>query len=56
MAVAIADMDGDGKPDIVTPNYSGNVCVLLGDGALGFAAPIPNVFGAETSAASRSPT
>jgi hypothetical protein len=45
VAVAIADMDGDGKPDIVTPNYSGNVCVLLGDGALGFAAPIPNVFG-----------
>ena len=33
MSVAVADLTGDGMPDIVTANYGGNsVSVLLGNG------------------------
>jgi hypothetical protein len=38
-AVAAADFNGDGQPDLVTANYSANsVTVLLGDGSGGFTA------------------
>jgi len=38
--VAIADLNGDGKPDLAVPSYtSGAVSVMLGDGAGGFGAP-----------------
>ena len=38
-AVAAADLNGDGRADVVTANGgSGDVSVLLGDGAGGFAA------------------
>ena len=37
--VAIADLNGDGKPDLVTANYADNtVSVLLGNGSGGFTA------------------
>ena len=36
-AVAIADVNGDGRPDLVTANYNGgDASVLLGDGSGGF--------------------
>ncbi|MDT7778742.1 MAG: hypothetical protein QOC99_1254 [Acidobacteriota bacterium] len=39
-AVATGDLNGDGKPDLVTANITdNNVSVLLGDGAGGFGAP-----------------
>jgi hypothetical protein len=35
--LAVGDVNGDGKPDVVTSNYNGNsVSVLLGNGAGGF--------------------
>ena len=39
-SVALGDLNGDGSPDIVTANssnFNGDVSVLLGDGAGGFA-------------------
>ena len=37
--MAVADVNGDGKPDLVVANYSGNnVSVLLGNGDGTFAA------------------
>jgi hypothetical protein len=41
-SVAIGDLNGDGRPDLATANYSaGNVSVLLATGAQGnFAAPV----------------
>jgi hypothetical protein len=39
VSVAVADVNGDGRPDLVTANiFSNNVSVLLGDGAGGFSA------------------
>jgi len=39
-SVAVADFDGDGDPDLATPNLSSdNVSVLAGDGQGGFDAP-----------------
>ncbi len=39
-AVAVGDLNGDGKPDLAITNYSyGTVTILLGDGTGGFAAP-----------------
>src|SRR5206468_1762617 len=45
-SVAVADVNGDGKPDLVTANFgSNNVSVLLGNGSGGFspaaASPVP---------------
>jgi hypothetical protein len=40
-AVAVSDLNGDGKPDlVVTDVTSGNVSVLLNDGTGAFAAPV----------------
>ncbi|MCY3021279.1 MAG: VCBS repeat-containing protein, partial [Planctomycetota bacterium] len=40
-AVVVADMNGDGKPDIIVANRNDStVSVLLGDGAGNFAAPL----------------
>jgi hypothetical protein len=40
-AMAMADFNGDGKPDIVTANASsGNITVALGNGAGGFSTPV----------------
>lgn len=39
ISVAIADLNGDGKPDLVVVN-SGGVSVLLGTGRGPFAAPV----------------
>jgi hypothetical protein len=40
VAVAVADVDGDGKPDIVAADDGGNVSVLLNQGNGIFAAPV----------------
>ncbi len=47
LAVAIADMNGDGIPDIVVANgyRTPGVSVLLGDGKGGFSAPITTAVG-----------
>lgn len=38
--IRVADLNGDGKPDIVSPNLEGdNVTILLGDGKGGFRQP-----------------
>ncbi len=46
-AVAVADMNGDGNPDIVTANFGGNISVLLGDGSGQFGAPSVYAAGSE---------
>ena len=38
ISVAIADINGDGKPDLAVANYGGDVSVLLGNGKGGFTA------------------
>ena len=39
--VSIADLNGDGRPDVITANYSGtSVSVILGEGGGRFAAPV----------------
>jgi hypothetical protein len=44
-AIASADLNDDGRPDLVTTNYGGNnVDVLLGDGNGIFYTPIPPAF------------
>ena len=44
-SLAVADFNGDGKPDIVTANFSGNsVTVLLGNGSGGFTAAAGSPF------------
>jgi hypothetical protein len=57
-SIAIADVNGDGKPDLVVANSSvgsdgglGNVGVLLGNGNGTFLAPIPYLSGAYGAAA-----
>jgi len=50
-ALAIADMNLDGRADLVVPTYSGSVDVLLGDGTGGFFAPRGYSSGAATSIA-----
>src|SRR5262249_47726386 len=41
-AVAVGDVNGDGRPDLVAADNSGAVYILLNNGAtLGFAAPQP---------------
>ena len=50
VSVAVADFNGDGNPDLaVANNGSGNVTILLGNGAGGFTAPNGSPFGAGTS-------
>ena len=45
--VRIADLNGDGRPDLATANYlSNNVSVLLANGSGGFAAPVSYSMGA----------
>jgi uncharacterized protein (TIGR03437 family) len=52
-SVAVADLNGDGKPDIVTANYAANtVTVLMGDGAGGFTPAAGSPFATGTSPAS----
>ena len=49
-SVAIGDLNGDTKPDLVTANIgSNNVTVLLGDGSGGFAAAPGSPFGVGTA-------
>ncbi len=49
-SVAVGDFNGDGKPDLVTANFSGNnVTVLLGNGAGGFTAAPGSPFAAGTN-------
>ena len=43
-SVAVADVSGDGKPDIVTANYNGGVTVLLGTGTGSFSAATGSPF------------
>ena len=45
--VLVADVNADGKPDIVTTNAAGSVSVLLGDGAGSFAAHLDTTVGAD---------
>jgi hypothetical protein len=40
LAIAAADFDGDGNPDVVVGNSTGTVSVLLGDGKGGLGSPI----------------
>ncbi len=52
-AVAVADFNGDGVPDIVTANLNGTVTVLLGNGAGGFKAAQGSPFSVGTNPAIR---
>jgi len=47
ISVATADLNGDGNLDLVTANHNtGNISVLLGNGAGAFAAPVTHATGA----------
>lgn len=53
MAIASADLNGDGNPDLAIANYgSGNVSVLLGNGTGGFTAAPGSPFASGASPAS----
>ncbi len=49
LSVAVGDLDGDGKDDVVTATDSPSVLVLLGDGMGGFAAPVDFAVGSDPS-------
>lgn len=51
-AAVLADVNGDGKPDIVTSNWDGSVSILLnkGKGTFGTATVIPSVTGSSAAA------
>jgi len=37
--IGVADLDGDGYPDLAIPNYSGNVTILVNDGSGHYGTP-----------------
>jgi FG-GAP-like repeat/RTX calcium-binding nonapeptide repeat (4 copies) len=50
ISVAIGDLNGDGRPDLATANYSSNnVSVLLGNGSGGFSAAAGSPFAVGTN-------
>ena len=48
-AVAVADLNNDGNPDLIIPNYySDNVTIMLGNGKGGFTEPTGSPFASRT--------